>query len=48
MQVVFHCGVHGTDLSRMVKTLMQNRDWLLKNRIERCRRTSTARSSTMR
>ena len=34
MQVVFHCGVHGTDLSRMVKTLMQNRDWLLKNRIE--------------
>lgn len=34
MQVVFHCGVHGTDLYRMVKTLMQNRDWLLKNGIE--------------
>ncbi|MFT4013731.1 MAG: hypothetical protein QM682_10070 [Paracoccus sp. (in: a-proteobacteria)] len=34
MQVVFHCGVHGTDMFRMVKTLMQNRDWLLKNGIE--------------
>lgn len=34
MQVVFHCGAHGTDLYRMVKTLMQNRDWLLKNGIE--------------
>lgn len=34
MQVVFHCGVHGTDLYRMVKTLMQNRDWLLANDIE--------------
>lgn len=34
MQVVFHCGVHGTDLHRMVKTLLQNRDWLLPNGIE--------------
>lgn len=34
MQVVFHCGVHGTDMDRMVKTLVQNRDWLLKNGIE--------------
>lgn len=34
MQVVFHCGVHGTDLYRMVKTLLQNRDWLLRNGIE--------------
>ncbi len=34
MQVVFHCGVHGTDLYRMVKTLMQNRDWLMNNGIE--------------
>ena len=34
MQMVFHCGVHGTDLDRMVKTLAQNRDWLLKNGIE--------------
>lgn len=34
MQIVYHCGVHGTDLYRMVKTLMQNRDWLYKNGIE--------------
>ncbi|MDS9468516.1 hypothetical protein RGQ15_13170 [Paracoccus sp. MBLB3053] len=34
MQVVFHCGVHGTDLYRMVKTLMQNQEWLLRNGIE--------------
>ena len=34
MQVVFHCGVHGTDLYRMVKTLLQNRDWLTQNGIE--------------
>lgn len=34
MQVVFHCGVHGTDLYRMVKTLLQNRDWLLRNGVE--------------
>ena len=34
MQVAFHCGVHGTDLYRMVKTLQQNRDWLLRNGIE--------------
>ena len=34
MQIVFHCGVHGTDLYRMVKTLLQNRDWLLRNGVE--------------
>lgn len=34
MQVVFHCGAHGTDQYRMVKTLMQNRNWLLDNGIE--------------
>ncbi|MBD9525364.1 hypothetical protein [Paracoccus sp. PAR01] len=34
MQVAFHCGAHGTDLYRMVKTLMQNRDWLHSNGIE--------------
>lgn len=34
MQVVFHCGVHGTDLFRMVKTLMQNREWLHENGVE--------------
>lgn len=34
MQVAFHCGVHGTDLYRMVKTLLQNRDWLLHNGVE--------------
>ncbi|SIR19963.1 hypothetical protein SAMN05421641_13010 [Paracoccus thiocyanatus] len=34
MQVVFHCGAHGTDLYRMVKTLLQNRDWLLHHGIE--------------
>ncbi|MTH77424.1 hypothetical protein [Paracoccus aestuariivivens] len=34
MQVAFHCGVHGTDLYRMVKTLMQNRDWLHENGVE--------------
>ena len=34
MQVVFHCGVHGTDLYRMVKTLTQNRDWLLTHGVE--------------
>ncbi|MFH5776101.1 hypothetical protein ACHFJ0_17800 [Paracoccus sp. NGMCC 1.201697] len=34
MQVVYHCGAHGTDLYRMVKTLMQNRDWLLANGVE--------------
>ncbi|SMO66928.1 hypothetical protein [Paracoccus laeviglucosivorans] len=34
MQVVFHCGVHGTDLYRMVKTLTQNRDWLTEHGIE--------------
>ncbi|HWL56072.1 MAG TPA: hypothetical protein VNQ78_05270 [Paracoccus sp. (in: a-proteobacteria)] len=34
MQVVFHCGAHGTDLYRMVKTLMQNQEWLLANGVE--------------
>lgn len=34
MQIAFHCGVHGTDLYRMVKALLQNRDWLLRNGIE--------------
>ncbi|WP_134680108.1 hypothetical protein [Paracoccus ravus] len=34
MQVAFHCGAHGTDLYRMVKTLTQNRDWLLAHGIE--------------
>jgi len=34
MQVVFHCGVHGTDIYRMVKALLQNRDWLLRNGVE--------------
>lgn len=34
MQVAFHCGVHGTDLYRMVRTLTQNRDWLLAHGIE--------------
>lgn len=34
MQVVFHCGVHGTDNYRMVKTLQHNRDWLLRNGVE--------------
>lgn len=34
MQIVFHCGVHGTDHDGLLKTLLQNRDWLLKNGIE--------------
>ncbi|GLK63640.1 MULTISPECIES: hypothetical protein [Paracoccus] len=34
MQIAFHCGVHGTDHDRMIKTLSQNRDWLLRNGIE--------------
>lgn len=28
MQVVFHMGVHGTDGDRLLKTLLNNRDWL--------------------
>lgn len=34
MQIVFHCGVHGTDQDGMLKTLLQNRDWLLQNGVE--------------
>lgn len=34
MQVVYHIGVHGTDGDRMLKTLLNNRDWFLKNRTE--------------
>lgn len=31
MQMVFHLGVHGTDGDRLLKTLLNNRDWLLRN-----------------
>ncbi|AGT09208.1 hypothetical protein [Paracoccus aminophilus] len=34
MQIVYHCGVHGTDQDGLLKTLFQNRDWLSKNGIE--------------
>lgn len=34
MQIVFHCGVHGTDQDGMLKTLMHNRDWLSRNGVE--------------
>lgn len=34
MQIVFHCGVHGTDHDGLLKTLLQNRDWLVQNGIE--------------
>lgn len=34
MQIVFHCGVHGTDQDGMLKTLMHNRDWLNENSTE--------------
>lgn len=34
MQLVFHVGVHGTDGDRMLKTLLNNRNWLLKNGTE--------------
>lgn len=34
MQLVFHMGVHGTDGDRMLKTLLNNRNWLLKNGTE--------------
>ncbi|MFB9225239.1 hypothetical protein [Paracoccus cavernae] len=34
MQIVFHCGVHGTDQDGVLKTLFQNRDWLTRNGIE--------------
>lgn len=34
MQIVFHCGVHGTDHDGLLKTLMQNREWLHANGVE--------------
>lgn len=34
MQVVFHCGVHGTDNFRVLKTLRQNQEWLQSNGVE--------------
>ncbi|WP_134726125.1 hypothetical protein [Paracoccus luteus] len=34
MQVAFHFGSHGTEPERMIKTLMENRDWLLANGVE--------------
>lgn len=34
MQIVFHCGVHGTDQDGLLKTLMNNRDWLTRNGTE--------------
>ncbi len=34
MQIVFHCGVHGTDQDGLLKTLFQNRDWLTRHGIE--------------
>lgn len=34
MQMVFHMGVHGTDGDRMLKTLLNNRNWLLRDGTE--------------
>lgn len=34
MQMVFHLGVHGTDGDRLLKTLLNNRLWLLQNATE--------------
>lgn len=34
MRMVYHIGVHGTDGDRMLKTLLNNRAWLSKNRTE--------------
>lgn len=31
MQMVFHLGVHGTDNDRLLKTLLNNRDWLMQH-----------------
>ena len=31
MQMVFHLGVHGTDGDRLLKTLLNNRDWLMQH-----------------
>lgn len=34
MQVSIHFGTHGTEPERMIRTLMENRDWLLANGVE--------------
>lgn len=34
MQVAIHFGTHGTEPERMIRTLMDNRDWLLANGVE--------------
>ena len=34
MQVLIHFGTHGTEPERMIRTLMDNRDWLLANGTE--------------
>lgn len=34
MQIVYHMRVHGIDDDRMVKTLLQNRDWMHNNQTE--------------
>ena len=34
MQVAIHFGTHGTEPERMIRTLMENRDWLLANGVE--------------
>lgn len=34
MQIVYHLRVHGSEVDRMVRTLLNNRDWLHKNHTE--------------
>lgn len=34
MQIAFHIGVHATDGDRLLKALLKNRGWLLKNQTE--------------
>lgn len=34
MRMAFHVGVHSTDGDRLLKTLLKNRDWLLRNGTE--------------
>lgn len=34
MQVAIHFGTHGTEPERMIRTLMENRDWMLANGVE--------------
>lgn len=34
MRMAFHVGVHSTDGDRLLKTLLKNRDWLLRNKTE--------------